>query len=126
MPTSRREPTRPLIRALPFVGLVIRERTNMSDLFMVGEDDDRQPVDPAQFFALNQDVETVMRMAGMEGTQFVLNNQYYTEAARQFNEVLTDEDREQYARMAEGTGMSPFMVYVQKDLADYLQKRQSQ
>ena len=56
----------------------------------------------------------------------VLINQYYTEAARQFNEVLTDEDREQYARMAEGTGMSPFMVYVQKDLADYLQKRQSQ
>ena len=108
---------------IPYMNsLVIRERTDMPDLFMVGEGDDRQPVDPEQFAALNTDVAFVMRKIGAKGSDFNLSNQYYTQAIKEFNDTLSDKDRKQYARMAKGTGLSPFMVFVQKDLADYLQK----
>jgi len=91
---------------------------------MVGEGDDRQAVDPEQFMALNDDVAFVMQQIGGKGSNFVLANQYYTQAIKEWNNTLTDDDRKQYTRMAKGTGLSPFMVFVQKDLADFMAKTQ--
>jgi len=110
---------------IPYLdSLVIRENTKYPDLFMVGEGDERQAVDPEQFMALNDDVSFVMQQIGGKGSDFVLTNQYYTQAIKEWNSTLTDDDREQYTRMAKGTGLSPFMVFVQKDLADYMAKTQ--
>jgi len=110
---------------IPYLdSLVIREKTEYPDLFMVGEGDDRQAVDPEQFMALNDDVAFVMQQIGGKGSNFVLANQYYTQAIKEWNNTLTDDDRKQYTRMAKGTGLSPFMVFVQKDLADFMAKTQ--
>lgn len=101
--------------------LVIREKSGNPDMFMIedpNDDEKKVPVDALKFQELNDDIVVMMSQVGIVGDEFNVTNQYYNEAMKEYG-GLPDDEIEQYQRLAKDQNISPFMAYVQQDLAAY-------
>lgn len=101
--------------------LVIREKSGNPDMFMIedpNDDEKKVPVDALKFQELNDDIVIMMSQIGIVGDEFNVTNQYYNEAMKEYG-GLSDDEIEQYQRLAKDQNISPFMAYVQQDLAAY-------